>query len=411
MIDILIPPTPTNTTSSSSRILEDVILKVEKIDQKFQNENLENKIESLKQQERLMRLLQSSEVPQVSSALRIAKTFFSSNRNSPFLRKNLNSKYIQDKIQCYDYYFNVIQRGNICTLCQLDRPPFNYIDYSTQQIKFSFDSCDLFVPNCLNILIIQTSLTEILYNFYILTISQYMRGKTLEVLYNKVKALGVEEVFLNNNLVESCKKRARCDDLCKKIVKFGDFSNKFILGSYQLTTIVTELIKFTENQVKLAQDKQLEEDKVNKVKNLKKISDKEALNKLQVTALREPLEATLSSVFNFFDQNPGERLDIQLQESDFNDDSAIKQEKKIYDIGKSVNQKNDSNVIDTLIHANTTKNSEQQQKECEEYNSKLQSGNFFLTFLDSKYTKNMGCLNFYNFVYLNLGKIFFIFLF
>lgn len=146
-------------------------------------------------------------------------------------KSTLNQMYTKEAEKCWNYYMNTVQRGVMCSFCLDDSSNqyFNIDNGSGRKITFDFASCDKFVPHCLKMTIIQTRISRFFQNVFILIINKIYKGGS--ILDNNIRTfMRSYEEGDSSKIVESCEKNANCDALCNSTIKFGDFSNEYIMG-------------------------------------------------------------------------------------------------------------------------------------------------------------------------------------
>ena len=145
--------------------------------------------------------------------------------------------------KCWTHYFNTIQRGLICSLC-LDDSNVKYYNFSGDnkgQLTFTYPSCDYLIPYCFKLMSIQTDLLDFFRDIIILIYNKLYQGSNMINYITRFMTKFPEAD--KNNLVADCRDRANCDPLCNNTIKFGDFSNIYIIGNYQIMKLMDKIIQ------------------------------------------------------------------------------------------------------------------------------------------------------------------------
>lgn len=160
----------------------------------------------------------------------------------------LHDNILEETKKCWNYYYNSIQKGMACSLCSLpeDNKNFN-ITADSFNVNFDLQTCDLFIPNCLQNIDIMVNLSEFYRNIMIsLMQNQFNTADEMKLLDFFMKYYKKTD---ENNFLDSCKQNASCDNLCKEVLKFGSFDNPYIFGNQKLFRAVTELSKASKMEI------------------------------------------------------------------------------------------------------------------------------------------------------------------
>ena len=177
------------------------------------------------------RILGASDAQWATERIQSAKDDLEKSIKNEDFRQNMAAMYRKEANQCWNHYYNVIQKGILCSFC-LDDSNEDYFGVLEKQISFTYASCDKFIPRCLKMSIIQTELSTFFRNVLVLVLNKLFKGTMLvDKISSFIIAYETEKFSL---LVRQCKKNAQCDQLCNQTIKFGDFSNEYIVGDIYL---------------------------------------------------------------------------------------------------------------------------------------------------------------------------------
>lgn len=219
-----------STTTANGRILEDI---------QIENVRLQSEIDHFD------RILQAQQQNNYQIEIQEAEKSVQAAIDDNFLDVKLEEMVKNERSLCWEYYYNSIQRGIMCSFCVKESDKL--ISLTNHRINFTYSTCDYFIPLCLNMMVIQTRLNKLFKDIIILIIRKVIKGsEQTQTIKEFLKKVVIEDTA---NVVSECKKKAKCDTLCDDTFKFGQLTNDLITGSYYLLErvfrITIELAKQT----------------------------------------------------------------------------------------------------------------------------------------------------------------------
>lgn len=226
--------------STDSRVLETEIINKSKKNNRTWLQILQNQNLTLKEETFRNRILQTTiDVPKI---IEEAKRSLTAKLDQNLFTYQIEQAFLEQTSKCWNHYFNIIQKGLICSLCLDDsRTKFYKIKQPDGQLYFNYPSCDDMIPHCFKLISIQTELLDFFRNIIILIYDKLYQGTVMfQYVTEFVKKFPEAD---KEGLVAACRDQARCEPLCNNTIKFGDFSNIYIIGNIQVFQAIKTIIE------------------------------------------------------------------------------------------------------------------------------------------------------------------------
>lgn len=204
------------------------------------------------------RILSTTEEISVAARIEQAVKEMKMSLSSNFLKQNFARMFIKEASKCWTYYFSIIQRGFLCSLCIEDSsyssPRYNlFKDENNQTINFNFATCDDFIPKCIKMIQMVHLTSRFMRNSFILIINKLYQGGSL--LDKNVRSfMELYEQPVNTTYLDDCLKSANCDNLCNQNIQLGVFSNDHIIGDrylfHQFEALLNKFKEISDKKIK-----------------------------------------------------------------------------------------------------------------------------------------------------------------
>lgn len=233
---------------TSSRLLEshyDSNLRLLKTIEKFDHHTKLRRLQSLPidrdNHQMHLRILQTPPQRAISQIVEDASINLRRSFQSSELTPLMTKMFMKEANKCWNYTFKEIQQGLLCSFCA-DDTETSFYNIQGRSINHAFKNCDFFIPNCLKTAVFMKRVENFFKSAFIIIISQKTKGSKTETLIRQFEN-NFNDQDDTTRFVQNCENSAICDILCDNTIKFGSFSNEFILGDIFLLNRASKFLE------------------------------------------------------------------------------------------------------------------------------------------------------------------------